>query len=143
MNRKIRISNITWDEFNDEVNSLNCPICDKVWIKDGAEYDPSIVKACKHLRFRLIDNYAVEWFGRWNHEGFEKAYTKSYLEVYNDPDLEEDDITFCEIDDYTIKALENMDADTIDEVFVLEEEGLACGPVRLTILYGIKHDESH
>jgi len=133
-----KISKICWNIIDDELSTLNCPVCDKDWIRDGAEHDPSIVKPCKHLRFRLVDNYDVEWFEKWNHEIFEKAYAKASLVVSNDPELEKDDITFCSIDDFTIEALENMDTDKIDEVLILEEKGLACGPCLMTVLYGIK-----
>ena len=38
----------------------------------------------------------------------------------------------------TLAVMENVDAGPIDAVLVLEEEGMACGPVSMIILYGIK-----
>ena len=139
MNRTIKIGSITWNELPEDASSLNCPICGEIWIRDGEQYDPSIVKPCKHLKFRLVNNYGVEWFGRWKHDNFVKAYGKSYVKICDDPDLHSDEVTFNVIDEYTTDALKNMEAKNIDEVLVLEESGLACGLVSMTIMYGIKH----
>ena len=137
----MKTSTISWNELDEETNSLNCPICNKVWIRDGAEYDPSEVDPCEHLRFRLIDCYDIEWFGGWNREAFERAYAKSYYEVCDDSDIEVDEIILCTIDDFTTEALENMNTNDIDEVLILKEEGLACGSCSMTTLYGIKYDK--
>ena len=137
MSKTITTAPICWNDLGDNIKTLSCPICDEIWIRDGDEYDPSVVEPCKHLKFRLVDKCGVEWFGRWNHESFVRDYVKSYLQVCDDPNINDGIISFDRIDEYTTNALNNIEADDIHEVLILEEDGLACGPCSMTIMYGV------
>jgi hypothetical protein len=136
---KMKISTISWNDLSDEINSLNCPVCNQTWIRDGSEYDPSKVEPCEHLRFRLLDCYDPEWFGDWNHLAFLAELEVYYSSNYDLPD--DEDFSFSSIDDDILDILRGMDSKMIDEVLILEEEGLACGPSSMTILYGVKYDK--
>ena len=52
---------------NNDESTLNCPICGKVWEKDGE----NSTTPCEHLRFRSIDGCEVEYFGEWDHSNFD------------------------------------------------------------------------
>jgi hypothetical protein len=68
MKSKIEIAPIKWDETSENAPTLNCPVCGKVWEKDGE----NSITPCEHLRFRAISGVDPEFFGEWNHDDFDE-----------------------------------------------------------------------
>ena len=67
MESEITITSIKWNKTNEDAFTLNCPVCGKVWEKDGE----NSITPCEHLRFRSIDGCEVEYFGEWDHSNFD------------------------------------------------------------------------
>ena len=58
---------IKWNQTNENILTLNCPVCGKVW----EECEKEEITPCEHLRFRSIDGCEVEYFGEWDHDDFD------------------------------------------------------------------------
>ena len=67
MKNEITTIPIKWNQTDENISTLNCPICGKVW----EEHEKEEVAPCEHLRFRSVDGCPVEYFGEWDHSNFD------------------------------------------------------------------------
>lgn len=119
---------------------LKCPVCSAVWHReDPEEGSPREMIPCRHLRFLWYDEFddGPEFYGRWGRKTFAKAYRKKVIEMYGKDEDPGEDLSYLDED-----VLEAMECDQIDEVAILTESGMACGPVCHATYFGIKRDSA-
>jgi len=121
----MKVSDITPVE-DGEITKVVCPVCGQVWLTS----EESVANPCKHLRLFWHEDCSPEFFGKWNHKRFGKAYLKTLSKL--DPD-----------DEHALdsgpnhNALEKMESTDITEVLVWTETGMACGPVSFSTYFGL------
>ena len=129
----MKFRSLDWQKISDSTRHICCPICEEVWLVDN-ENGPHDITPCKHLRFFWLSATGdIQIFGDWDTDQFLKDYEKAYDIVYGSVDLEE--ISLHAVDPDVLKEIETAE---IDEVFDNTESGVACGPVSVTTLWGIK-----
>jgi hypothetical protein len=64
---EVTIIPIKWQKLDDNIPTLNCPVCGKEWEQEGG-YP---VTPCEHLKFRYLEGINVEYFGDWDHNNFD------------------------------------------------------------------------
>ena len=80
---------VEWKKVNESLFTLSCPICGKVWEEDGEDAgNPCWPTPCKHLKFRLIEGFDVEWFGEGGHRDIDM------VEFYNSEEIKGIDTIF-------------------------------------------------
>lgn len=127
----MKITEISWQVVSDGVAVLRCPVCGTPWLTDEeGEYSR---QECNHLRFIFTEG-ELEYFGEWEKEAFEKAYTEAYMKVEELEDPEDVSLGYPHHD-----VLESLDFSEIDEILEHTETGIACGLVSFTAYYGIKY----
>jgi len=132
------VSEIDMKVFEEDgrmIGTINCPVCDIAWLKDcEGEYERG---KCPHLRFIWTEG-GLEYFGQWDTKGFEEQFRKEYTKVsdYGEDYLQ--NVQDHPIDGFTEEVLIKIECPGVDEVLSHTETGLACGPVSMTVLYGIE-----
>ena len=122
---------------------INCPKCGLAWVHgdDGVVEDTK----CPHLRF-VISPEGMEYYYYFNGmtqerlvSAVEAAYRSGNPAAEDVPPEEAEDTWHEAMRDHGFWAAATMDE--ADVIFDYTEDGLACGPVKYTVLFGAKLDD--
>lgn len=134
----MKLYDIEWHHISETRQEIHCPVCNAVWLQENPqEESPREPVPCMHLRFMGLQEGEPIFFGKWDKKKFFKAYWKAEKDVYGeDADSDSDSDDEMEYMDFNI--LEKMETNQIDEIAMLTDDGMACGPVSFTVYFGIK-----
>ena len=122
--------------------SIDCPECGMAWVlfsDSGASVDDDTT--CKHLRFAAEpDSTHPEEFHYFNGMTAERLIadlTKAYRRALPDgEELDPSDLVAETL--FSWQFCESAAMEEIDARFTNTQEGIACGPVSQTVLFGAK-----
>ncbi len=140
---KIAIIDYEFTDDDEQEGSVNCPVCGKPWltVEDGEAFADKTPE-CPHLRF-VIEPEAdkIDCFN-----GFQVGDLAASLEPMMESLKGADSADELSVEDFVIENRSDQDLWTtaecasVDTVLELTQQGMACGPVWMTVHFGAKLD---